>query len=132
MKRVSVDSASIKAAITGGALLVSAVLPHGGVDGLKLCPWFHLSGHQCPFCGMTRAFVAITHFDIAAAIDFNPGSPLIYGAFIYIFWASISALRRGEDDIKPPNRRLYLSWMTFSIAIFSWLFYQRIIRLILF
>ena len=132
MKRPNLKGASFMAAVTGGAFVVSAVLPHGGVDGLSLCPWYHLTGHLCPFCGMTRAFVAITHFDIQSAIDFNPGSPLIYGAFAYILWASINALRRGESEIRPVNRILYISWIVPTIAVFSWLFYQRWIRVFLF
>jgi len=132
MKWPGINGASVMAAVTGGAFVVSAILPHGKVDGLKLCPWYHLSGYPCPFCGMTRAFVAITHFDIKSAIDFNPGSPLIYAAFAYILWASINALRRGESEIKPFNRTLYLSWIVPTIAVFSWLFYQRIIRILLF
>jgi len=126
------NSASITAAVTGGALAVSAILPHGGVGGLKLCPWYHLSGHPCPFCGMTRAFVAITHFDIQAAIEFNPGSPLIYGAFVYMLWASTSALRRREKIVVLPNKIVYNSWITLTVTIFAWLFYERILRLIFF
>lgn len=132
MRRFSINNASLTAAVTGGALVISAVLPHGGVDGLRLCPWYHLSGHPCPFCGMTRAFVAITHFDIQAAIDFNPGSPLIYGAFLYLFWASASALRKREEVVLPPNKVVYNSWITLTVGVFAWLFYQRILRLILF
>ncbi len=126
------SSASITAVVTGGALAVSAILPHGEVGGLKLCPWYHLSGHPCPFCGMTRAFVAITHFDIQAAIEFNPGSPLIYGAFVYMLWASASALRRRETIAVLPNKIVYNSWITLTVITFAWLFYERILRLIFF
>ena len=44
-----VNHASLTAAVTGGALIVSAILPHGEVDGMKLCPIFHLTGHECSF-----------------------------------------------------------------------------------
>lgn len=132
MRPFKFNSASITAAVTGGALAVSAILPHGGVDGLKLCPWYHLSGYPCPFCGMTRAFVAITHFDIQAAMDFNPGSPLIYGAFVYMLWASASALRKREEVIPPPNKIVYNSWMTLTVGVFVWLFYQRVLLLLFF
>ena len=131
MKWPGINGASITAAVTGGALIVSAILPHGGV-GLKLCPWYHLSGHPCPFCGMTRGFVAITHFDLQSAMEFNPGSPLIYGAFVYMMWASIIALRKGESEVKPLSKTLYLSWLVPTLAVFSWMFYQRIVRLLLF
>ena len=65
----TISKEDIEGTIASGALLTSAILPHGEVDGLNLCPWFHLTGHQCPFCGMTRGFVAMTHFDFQAALD---------------------------------------------------------------
>jgi hypothetical protein len=132
MKWPRVNAASITAAVTGGALTVSALLPHGGVDGLRLCPWYHLSGHLCPFCGMTRGFVAITHFDISTALDFNPGAPLVYAAFVYMLWASLRALRHGETEMKPVNKGLYYSWMIPTILVFSFMFYQRIVKILLF
>jgi hypothetical protein len=132
MQWPGINGASITAAVTGGALIVSAILPHGGVDGLELCPWYYVSGHLCPFCGMTRGFVAITHFDLQSAIEFNLGSPLIYGAFAYMMWASISALRKGESEVKPLSKTLYLSWLVPTLVVFSWMFYQRIVRLLLF
>jgi len=132
VKWPGINGASATAAVTGGALALSAILPHRGVDGLKLCPWYHLSGYPCPFCGMTRAFIAITHFDLQSALELNPGSPLIYGAFAYMMWVSLSALRRGESEVKPLNRTLYLSWLMPTLAVFSWLFYERIIRVLWF
>ena len=131
MKWPGVNEASITAVVTGGALMVSAILPHGGVNGLKLCPWYYLSGYPCPFCGMTRGFVAITHFDLQSAMEFNPGSPFIYGAFAYMMWASISALRKGESEIKPLSKILYISWLVPTLAVFTLMFYQRIVRVLL-
>ncbi|MFQ3316800.1 MAG: hypothetical protein ACI8T6_000215 [Candidatus Poseidoniaceae archaeon] len=131
MKWPGVNEASITAVVTGGALMVSAILPHGGVNGLKLCPWYYLSGYPCPFCGMTRGFVAITHFDLQSAMEFNPGSPFIYGAFAYMMWASISALRKGESEMKPLSKILYISWLVPTLAVFTLMFYQRIVRVLL-
>ena len=111
--------------------MVSAILPHGGVNGLKLCPWYYLSGYPCPFCGMTRGFIAITHFDLQSAMELNPGSPLIYGAFAYMMWASVSALRKGESEMKPLSKILYISWLVPTLAVFSLMFYQRIVRVLL-
>ena len=87
----TISKEDFEGAIASGALLTSAILPHGEVDGLNLCPWFHLTGHQCPFCGMTRGFVAMTHFDFQAALDFNLGTPLVYLAFVYFALRSIIA-----------------------------------------
>ena len=75
---------AIELAVTGGALATSFILPHEGAGGLQLCPWYHLTGVECPFCGMTRGFVAISHGDLPTAVELNEGSPLIYGAFVVL------------------------------------------------
>ena len=129
MKWPGINAASITAAVTSGALVVSAVLPHGRVDGMSLCPIYHLTGTECPFCGMSRGFVAITHFDVPSALDFNPGSPLIYGAFVYLLWASIKALRNGDKQLQPINKTLYFAWITPTLLIFSYMFYSRVLKL---
>ena len=36
------------------------------------CPWFTLTGLQCPGCGTTRALHALVHGDVAAALALNP------------------------------------------------------------
>lgn len=127
MKWPGINAASITAAVTSGALVVSAVLPHGRVDGMKLCPIFHATGHECPFCGMSRGFVAITHFDISSALDFNPGSPLIYVSFVYLLTTSIQALRNGETQLKPVPKPLYFAWLLPTLLVFSYMFYVRIV-----
>ena len=114
--------------VAGGALLTSFVLPHGEIDGLNLCPWFHLSGYLCPFCGMTRGFVAITHLDFSAAIDFNPGSPLIYAAFVFIALKSLLPKIKQDFELKLP-KPLYYSWLTITILVFGFVAWDRLFLL---
>ena len=44
--------------------------------GPAICPLKIATGLDCPFCGMTRAFVFAAHGDLSAASGFNPGWPL--------------------------------------------------------
>ncbi len=37
-------------------------------------------GHNCPFCGMTRAFVSAAHTDFRSSFYFNPA-----GFFLYLY-----------------------------------------------
>ena len=37
----------------------------------------HLLDLSCPFCGMTRSFVALGHGDVAASFGFHPAGPLL-------------------------------------------------------
>ena len=120
--------ASLTATFTGGALMVSAILQPNRITTLSLCPIFHLTGIECPFCGMTRSFVSITHGDFAQAIDYNPGSPLIYAAFVWIFLVSLKdmATKQFENFPRIP-RWLMQSWLLITCSIFAWLFWERMI-----
>ena len=116
----------IEGVIASGALITSAILPHGEVDSLNLCPWYHLTGHQCPFCGMTRGFVAMTHLDFQAALDFNLGTPLVYLAFVYFSLRSIIPIIVEEKELQVP-KPAYNIWLGSTIAVFSVMAWDRVI-----
>jgi len=122
---LSFSKKDIEGIIASGALVTSAILPHGEVDSLNLCPWYHLTGHQCPFCGMTRGFVAITHFDFQAAIDFNLGTPLVYIAFVYFALRSIVPIIVEGKKIQVP-KPAYNIWLVSTIAVFAVMAWDRI------
>ena len=122
----TISKEDIEGAFASGALLTSAILPHGEVDGLNLCPWFHLTGHQCPFCGMTRGFVAMTHFDFQAALDFNLGTPLVYLAFVYFALRSIIPRIIKGKELQVP-KPVYNLWLFSSIAIFAVMAWERVV-----
>ena len=123
----SISKEDIEGVIASGALITSAILPHGEVDSLNLCPWYHLTGHQCPFCGMTRGFVAMTHIDFQAAIDFNLGTPLVYIAFVYFSLRSIIPRIIEGKEIQVP-KPAYNIWLISTIAVFAVMAWDRVIR----
>jgi len=76
---------------------------------------------------MTRGFVAISHLDIDAAMDFNPGSPLIYSAFVAVFIRSIWSWKIGANENPPPFPvPVFSGWLWLCIIVFSWVAYSRI------
>ena len=126
----SLEKEDIEGVIASGALITSAILPHGEVDSLNLCPWYHLTGHQCPFCGMTRGFVAMTHIDYQAAIDFNLGTPLVYIAFVYFSLRSIIPRIVKGKEIQVP-KPAYNIWLISTIAVFAVMAWERVVRHVL-
>lgn len=69
------------------ALLISFVvtpedLESGRVVLSPACSFQRWSGLECPTCGLTRAFAALSHGQVARAFDYNRGSVLVY----LVFW----------------------------------------------
>lgn len=60
-----------------------------------LCPVHRATGHSCPGCGMTRAFVLLWRGRFREAIRSNPASPVVFIAFI---WLAIGRSIRPSGD----------------------------------
>jgi hypothetical protein len=65
-------------------------------QGANLCLFHTLTGLECPGCGMTRAFHAISHGDFAAAINYNIFAPVVYLCFMLILLSDIAYLTMGR------------------------------------
>lgn len=70
------------------------------------CPFRRITGMNCPFCGMTRAYTAAFCGDFARAISYHPlfllGIPFILGL------AHLGRLKR--------HRRLFIADVVFIIV----------------
>ena len=70
------DSRVVAGAVVAACVVVLAVFnpdADGWGGGLfPRCPFFALTGLQCPGCGSTHAFYALVHGDFPAAWAFNP------------------------------------------------------------
>jgi hypothetical protein len=64
------------------------VTPSGGSLG-GLCLFRALFHTDCPFCGMTRSFVALAHGDLAAAFRFHPAGPILFLALAVFLGAAL-------------------------------------------
>jgi len=78
-------------AVAGAGLTCLALTTAHVVDvRLPTCPFKMLTGLPCPTCGVTRAVMAMTRFDLGAAFAFNPLA--VVGAALglaYLAYASI-------------------------------------------
>lgn len=121
-----IPEGAIQLVVTGGALATSFILPHGQIDGLRLCPFFHVTGIECPFCGMTRGFVALSHLDPVAAFEFNLGTPLVYSAFVVIMFRSLWSLKNNRLSNQPEfPSSISIIWTLACIITFGYMLYVR-------
>jgi hypothetical protein len=76
----------------------------GGASLGGLC-WFRGVFHiDCPFCGMTRSFVALAHGDVAAALRFHPAGPLLFLAMaVFLVIVAATLIRRGRPVVERPS-----------------------------
>ena len=65
-------------------------------QGANPCLFHTLTGLECPGCGMTRAFHAISHGDFAAAINYNIFAPVVYLCFTLTLLSDIACLTMGR------------------------------------
>lgn len=78
------------------------------------CPFYVLTGLQCPSCGNTRALHALLHGHVADALAYNAMAPVLIGLFLAIAWLSL--VRRMPATARPLKilvfayLAVYLSW----------------------
>lgn len=83
------------------AIVIAAVSPATGaviVGGTPRCPMLFLTGIECPFCGMTRASVALARGDVHAALAYHPLAPLVLVGVLFLL--AIVALGRTNSLIR--------------------------------
>ncbi len=121
------SQSSVYTAVFSSSIVVSRILPFHPNSDLRLCPWYHLFDITCPFCGMTRGFIAISHGEIAEAISLNPASPLIYTTFLVMGAKGLFELAFPSSAKKKWPKPVVMSWYLVSISMFAWLFLTRMI-----
>lgn len=96
------------------SLLLDQRIDHGPV----LCPWRLTTGLPCAGCGLTRAFVHLSHGDFRQAIAFNLLSPLIYLGLIAWWLYNGVSLALGQNPRAVPR---WLSLPSLLIVLSYWL-----------
>lgn len=91
--------------VAGGVFALAAwyiptadgIISPGGESAGAACWFRHLTGLLCPFCGMTRSFVHLTHGHLAAAFHWHPAGPLMAAWTVGVgVWIVLAAARRKE------------------------------------
>lgn len=76
-----------------GVLILIPILFYFGVELLvhynthTICIFKFITGHECPGCGMTRAFSELFQFHFKEALEFNPRVVIVAPLLVYI-WIS--------------------------------------------
>lgn len=92
----------LAAGIFAGAIVTGLVLGAAApaaaqrmvTTGVPICPLLALTGIPCPFCGMTRATIALGSGDLGRAFQLHPLAPFVLVAVFAL--AVLTALGRGH------------------------------------
>ena len=109
-------------AAAGGLCLSAALSPADATGGPVVCPFRLATGLPCPGCGMTRAWVLMTHGRVADAIFANPFVLVTMPAAIIVVLVVCTALvrRRPLPDLasasrSPVSKVVVAAWLAFAL-----------------
>ncbi|HEU4404103.1 MAG TPA: DUF2752 domain-containing protein [Polyangiaceae bacterium] len=91
-RRGALLASGLSLALFGASLGVSFAVTPEDIEARRvvLSPTCHIKamlGRECPTCGMTRAFSALSHGRVDDALRYNRGAPALYAAW----WAAAAA-----------------------------------------
>ena len=90
-------------------------LPLIGISLPELCYWRRMVGMDCPGCGLTRCFVSLAHFDVAAAWGYNPVGILCFAAVLFQLPYRGLQLWRISSGRRPWD----LPWLCWGVLVLS-------------
>lgn len=107
-------------------LLISFVLPLSSLPDWPLCWFYHATHIPCPGCGLTRAFLSISHGQWTEAWNFNPFSFVWYSLAVYGFLRPL--LLRKVSFISTPLEKI-IGWNGFFPSLVALMFLVWVIRI---
>jgi Protein of unknown function (DUF2752) len=116
-------TAVLAIAAAAGLCLSAALSPGDATSGPVVCPFRLVTGLPCPGCGMTRAWVFMTHGRVADAVSANPFVLVTMPAAITLVLLVCAALvrRRPLPDLaralrSPVAKVVVAAWLAFALV----------------
>ncbi len=115
----------LRGGLISGGIVLALTLAYGGVatSGPGTCPSRLLFAHPCATCGMTRAFAAIVHGDLAYAWSANAGSLAAFALVLALAVAYAAQGVTGETYVARlwarPRLRRVVGSMILAVILFS-------------
>ena len=104
------------AVLLGGPIVASFLFPLPGSQAYSARPYHvpcclfrEATNIPCPFCGLTRSFVSLSHGRLEWAFLYHPLGPAVYVAFLV--GIGVVFLRKPRDGAVPP-RKAASRWRT--------------------
>lgn len=119
MRAASHKLSILAALVFGGSLALSFLMTPGWDTGFTVCQWKSMTGTPCLACGLTHAFVYLSHGQLWLAVEQNPLSLVLYPFFyIGLIWSVACAFGRAKG---PGNVPKWLQWSLLVTVALGWL-----------
>lgn len=110
--------------LCAGAVLTSFLLPLSALPEESLCWFYNLTHIPCPGCGLTRAFICISHGQWHQAAQFNPFGFVwylmaLYGSLRPLLSSYFSSLSRSVDRLIKANF-FFPSLAVVMVVVWGW------------
>ena len=63
----------------------------------RICPWYNLTGTDCPFCGLIRSLAALGDGNLSLSIKFHPFGPLAAAAGLVLLAGELYRWSTGRE-----------------------------------
>ncbi|HEU0034362.1 MAG TPA: DUF2752 domain-containing protein [Kofleriaceae bacterium] len=101
-------AAALWGAMIVAGIVIGAVGPASWRDSIAHdgpgCPFLRATGLPCPFCGMTRATMAMASGDFGGALHFHPLAPLVLFGNLFL----VGVVVAGRADALLQGKRPYV------------------------
>ncbi|HEM49107.1 MAG TPA: DUF2752 domain-containing protein [Caldithrix sp.] len=105
-------------------ILAYSVFVNPAQSNITTCRFHELTGLDCPTCGISRSFYAITHFNFKDAFTYHLFGPLLFLIFLLLLAFFLVELVF-EKAIKIKSLFIKLKWfagLLIGFWIITWIF----------
>ena len=121
----SLSTTSLINKIIGGFVILAVLLFSALINPIKVglftCAFHEKTGYNCPTCGLSRSFHAISHLNIQESFKFHPLGPIVYLVLLFLLVKfAFEILSRTEIQIKLNSiitRMFFIILMTLWISL---------------
>lgn len=104
--------------VAGASIFGSPRLHDHLIEAAPPCPFLTVTGLPCPFCGLSRATLALGSGDFGAAFNHHPFAPVILGLTV---WGAVLLARGTPPPLTSPRVAVggAVALVAFWIAAFA-------------
>jgi Protein of unknown function (DUF2752) len=85
------------------------------------CPFKLIFSYPCPFCGLSRSFVALAHGDISTSLHYHILGWLMALAYVTAFILFITAILRKSAPVVEKKSFIISCQVLAAVFVLSWL-----------